>query len=58
MAKLEDVFALEAERENPATWNKIHLYKIGDFWRALFGEGEFAEIIEYDTDMRKGWLMA
>lgn len=24
--------------------------------RALFGTGEFAELIEYDADMRKGWL--
>ena len=26
--------------------------------RSIFGEGEFAEIIEYDADMRKGWLAA
>ena len=26
--------------------------------RSMFGEGEFAEIIEYDADMRKGWLVA
>ena len=25
--------------------------------RSMFGEGEFAEIIEYDADMRKGWLL-
>ena len=24
--------------------------------RSMFGEGEFAELIEYDADMRKGWL--
>jgi hypothetical protein len=34
MAKLEDVFTQEWDRENPAEWNKIHLYKMGDFWRA------------------------
>lgn len=114
MAELKDIFALEAEREMPESWNKIHLYKVGDFWRAyewsawlvavityndevrmqkklqqvdlcnreaalrsvnsylgimshtasynlrrsMFGEGEFAEMIEYDADMRKGWLVA
>lgn len=26
--------------------------------RSMFGEGEFAELIEYDSDMRKGWLVA
>ncbi len=26
--------------------------------RSMFGEGEFAELIEYDDDMRKGWLVA
>lgn len=26
--------------------------------RSMFGEGEFAELIEYDADMRKGWLVA
>lgn len=34
MAELKDIFAQEAERENPESWNKIHLYKVGDFWRA------------------------
>ena len=34
MAELKDIFALEAEREMPESWNKIHLYKVGDFWRA------------------------
>lgn len=24
--------------------------------KSMFGEGEFAELIEYDADMRKGWL--
>jgi len=24
----------------------------------MFGEGEFAELIEYDADMQKGWLKA
>jgi hypothetical protein len=26
--------------------------------QSMFGEGEFAELIEYDSDMRKGWLVA
>ena len=110
MANLEEVFKQEWDRENPAEWNKIHLYKgvefLGTFVkpyreyvsnrtlermqkklqqvnlrnreaalrsvnsylgimshtasynlrRSMFGDGEFAELIEYDADMRKGWL--
>lgn len=26
--------------------------------RSMFGEGEFAELIEYDADMQKGWMKA
>lgn len=26
--------------------------------RLMFGDGDFAELIEYDADMRKGWLVA
>ena len=48
MANLVEVFTQEWDRENPAEWNKIHLYKMGDF----------AELIEYDADMQKGWLKA
>lgn len=34
MAKLEDVFVVEADRQEPEKWSKIHLFKMGDFWRA------------------------
>lgn len=52
MAKLEDVFALEAERENPATWNKIHLYKIGDFWRAYEWSAWLIAAISFSDEVR------
>lgn len=34
MAKLEDVFIVEADRRESEKWSKIHLFKMGDFWRA------------------------
>lgn len=52
MAKLEDVFALEAERENPETWDKIHLYKIGDFWRAYEWSAWLIAAISFNDEVR------
>lgn len=34
MASLNNVFELESNRTEPENWNKIHLFKMGDFWRA------------------------
>lgn len=34
MAKLEDVFTIENDRNEPDKWSQIHLFKMGDFWRA------------------------
>ena len=34
MASLSEVFNLEVNRKEPKEWNKIHLFKMGDFWRA------------------------
>lgn len=34
MAARTDIMALEAQRQDPATWNVIHLFKEGPFWHA------------------------
>lgn len=52
MAKLEEVFAQEWDRENPETWNKIHLYKIGDFWRAYEWSAWLISVISYNDNVR------
>ena len=33
MASLTEVFAIESDRATSDKWNKIHLFKMGDFWR-------------------------
>lgn len=52
MAKLEDVFAQEWDRENPAEWNKIHLYKMGDFWRAYEWSAWLISVVTYNEKVR------
>ena len=52
MAKLEDVFAQEWDRENPAEWNKVHLYKIGDFWRAYEWSAWLISVVTYNEKVR------
>lgn len=52
MAKLEDIFALEAERGTPESWNKIHLYKVGDFWRAYEWSAWLIAVITYNDEVR------
>lgn len=34
MAQLAEVFEIEKDRNEPEQWNQIHLFKMGDFWRA------------------------
>ena len=52
MAKLEDVFAQEWDRENPAEWNKIHLYKMGDFWRGYEWSAWLISVIAFNDNVR------
>ena len=52
MAKLEDVFAQEWDRSNPDGWNKIHLYKIGDFWRAYEWSAWLISVVTYNEKVR------
>lgn len=52
MAKLGDVFKSEWDRENPAEWNKIHLYKMGDFWRAYEWSAWLISVIAFNDKVR------
>ena len=52
MTELKDIFALEAEREMPESWNKIHLYKVGDFWRAYEWSAWLVAVITYNDEVR------
>lgn len=52
MANLVEVFTQEWDRENPAEWNKIHLYKIGDFWRAYEWSAWLISVISYNDNVR------
>lgn len=52
MAELKDIFAREAEREMPESWNKIHLYKVGDFWRAYEWSAWLIAVITFNDEVR------
>ena len=34
MPKIEDIFSIERNRQDESSWNKIHLFKTGEFYRA------------------------
>ena len=52
MANLEKVFKQEWDRENPAEWNKIHLYKMGDFWRAYEWSAWLVSAVSFNDNVR------
>ena len=52
MANLEEVFKQEWDRENPAEWNKIHLYKMGDFWRAYEWSAWLISVVTFNDKVR------
>ena len=52
MANLEKVFKQEWDRENPAEWNKIHLYKMGDFWRAYEWSAWLISAVSFNDNVR------
>lgn len=54
MANLDEVFASEWDRENPSEWNKIHLYKMGDFWRAYEWSAWIISVITFSDKVRMG----
>ena len=52
MANLVEVFTQEWDRENPSEWSKIHLYKMGDFWRAYEWSAWLISVISYNDNVR------
>lgn len=52
MAKLEDVFVVEADRRDSEKWSKIHLFKMGDFWRAYEWSAWLIAVITYNEKVR------
>lgn len=53
MAKLEEVFVVEADRKEADAWNKIHLFKMGDFWRAYEWSAWLIAVITYNENVRQ-----
>lgn len=52
MAVLTDVFTTESDRQESEKWNKIHLYKMGDFWRAYEWSAWLIAAITYNEQVR------
>ena len=52
MASLSEVFNLEVNRKEPKEWNKIHLFKMGDFWRAYEWSAWLIAVITYNDEVR------
>ena len=52
MAKLEDVFTIENDRNEPDKWNHIHLFKMGDFWRAYEWSAWLISVITFNEKVR------
>ena len=52
MASLADVFQIENDRLKPEKWNKIHLFKMGDFWRSYEWSAWLIAVITYNDKVR------
>ena len=52
MASLSEVFNIEVNRKEPKEWNKIHLFKMGDFWRAYEWSAWLIAVITYNDEVR------
>jgi len=52
MASLSEVFNLEVNRKEPKEWNKIHLFKMGDFWRVYEWSAWLISVITYNDEVR------
>ena len=53
MASLTEVFAIESDRATSDKWNKIHLFKMGDFWRAYEWSAWLISVITYNDAARQ-----
>lgn len=52
MAKLSEVFNIERDRQDKDKWNKIHLFKMGDFYRAYEWSAWLICVITYTDEAR------
>jgi hypothetical protein len=52
MASLTEVFAIESDRATSDKWNKIHLFKMGDFWRAYEWSAWLIAVITFNDEVR------
>ena len=52
MAQLAEVFQIESDRHEPEKWSQIHLFKMGDFWRAYEWSAWLIAVITYNEDVR------
>jgi len=52
MAQLTECLAIESERKESSTWNKIHLFKQGDFWKAYEWSAWLIATVTYTEEAR------
>lgn len=53
MAKIADVLQTERNRQQPTEWNKIHIFQMGDFYRAYEWSAWLIVAITYNDRVRK-----
>lgn len=53
MAKIADVLQTECNRQAPTEWNKIHIFQMGDFYRAYEWSAWLIVAITYNDRVRK-----
>ena len=53
MAKIADVLQTERNRQAPTEWNKIHIFQMGDFYRAYEWSAWLIVAITYNDKVRK-----
>lgn len=52
MAQLAEVFEIESARHAPEQWRQIHLFKMGDFWRAYEWSAWLIATVTYNEEVR------
>lgn len=53
MSTLKEILPIEDSRQDPQTWNKIHLFKQGDFWHAYDWSAWLICRVLFADDVRK-----
>lgn len=54
MAKISEILEIEKERADAGTWNVIHLFKEGGFYRAYNWSAWLIVTVAYSDEVRKG----